>query len=67
MPALTYTLSGFVNGDSASVVTGTASLSTSVTSATKSGRYYINPSQGTLAAQNYDFSYYTSGALTVTH
>ena len=67
VPALTYTLSGFVNGDSASVVTGTASLSTSVTSATKSGRYYINPSQGTLAAQNYDFSYYTSGALTVTH
>jgi len=64
VPTLTYTITGFVNGDSSSVVTGAASLSTAATSATKAGRYLINTSPGTLAATNYTFGF-ASGVLTV--
>lgn len=65
VPPLTYTISGFVNGDTvASAVTGSPVLTTAVTSATKPGRYYIIPSNGTLTAHNYDF-HAVYGILTV--
>jgi sugar lactone lactonase YvrE len=64
VPALTYTVTGFVNGESASVLTGAPSLTTSVTSATGPGHYAINISPGTLAAQNYAFAL-VKGTLTV--
>jgi hypothetical protein len=54
VPPLTYTINGFVNGDTAaSAVTGAPVLTTSVTSATPKGHYAILLSKGTLAAQNY--------------
>jgi hypothetical protein len=66
IPALTPSLSGFVNGDTASVVTGAANLSTSATSTSGVGVYPITVAAGTLAAANYDFPNLVSGTLTVT-
>ena len=62
LPALSYTYSGLVNGDTASVFSGT--LATTGTAASGVGSYPI--SQGTLAAgSNYSISF-TDGTLTVT-
>ena len=55
-PALTYTLSGFVNGDGAGVVSGAAVLSTTATTASAIGPYAISVAAGTLAASDYSFS-----------
>jgi uncharacterized cupin superfamily protein len=63
--AFTATLSGFVNGESSSVVTGTASFSGTAVGAVNAGMYTITPSQGTLAATNYDFTSFVDGALTI--
>ena len=52
---LEYKLSGFVNGDTASVVTGAPILSTTVTPTTPRGTYPISVQVGTLTAQNYKF------------
>jgi hypothetical protein len=64
-PAFTYTLSGFVNGDTASVVTGSASCTTTATAASPTGTYPITCTQGTLASANYTFAF-VAGTLTVT-
>jgi len=64
-PALTNSITGFVNSDSSSVVTGSAALSTTATSSSPVGSYPITAAQGTLAASNYTFSY-VNGTLTVT-
>jgi hypothetical protein len=50
-----YSLTGFLNGDTASVVTGAPTLSTTVTAATPVGSYYIQVGAGTLIAANYSF------------
>ncbi len=63
-PAFTYTITGFVNGDTQSVVTGTASCSTTATAASAAGAYPITCTQGTLAAANYTFVF-APGTLTV--
>ena len=61
MPALTYSESGLVNGDTGIVFTGT--LATSATAASSVGTYVIV--QGSLsAAPNYDIAF-TSGTLSV--
>jgi hypothetical protein len=66
VPALTYKLSGFVNGDTqASATTGAPKLTTTATSASPAGSYPIKIAVGTLAAKKYSFSY-VSGTLTVT-
>ena len=64
-PPLTYTLSGLVNGDTASVVSGAPSLSTTATINSASGQYPIAIAVGTLSASNYDFIT-VGGTLTVT-
>jgi hypothetical protein len=64
-PAFTYTLSGFVNGDTASVVTGSASCTSTATPASPAGTYPIVCTQGTLATPNYTFTF-VAGTLTVT-
>ncbi len=64
LPALTYAYSGFVNGDTAAVISGAPALSTTATSASGAGSYHITVSQGTLAAANYDFLY-VNGTLTI--
>ncbi|MEI8090525.1 MAG: MBG domain-containing protein [Opitutaceae bacterium] len=64
-PAFTATLSGFVNGDTATAVTGAAVLLTSATSTSPAGTYPITPALGTLAASNYAFNTFTAGTLSV--
>lgn len=56
VPTLAYKISGFVNGDSASVVTGSPDLSTTATSSSPVGNYPITVAQGTLSAANYAFA-----------
>ena len=56
-----YTLTGFLNGDTASVVSGAPALSTTVTSRTPVGFYRIGVEVGTLSAKNYDFLTYSNG------
>ena len=66
IPTLTATLTGFKNGDTASVVSGAAALSTAATASSAVGSYAITASAGSLAAANYDFRF-TAGTLTVTN
>ncbi|HWQ32720.1 MAG TPA: MBG domain-containing protein, partial [Blastocatellia bacterium] len=63
-PALTYTYSGFVNGDTASVISGTPSLSTTATSGSPVGAYPITVDVSGLSAANYSFAA-SNGALIV--
>ncbi len=64
LPSLTYNYSGFVNGDTSSVVSGIPALSTTATTGSNAGSYPITVMTGTLAAANYDFLY-VSGTLTI--
>jgi len=64
-PTLTYTMNGFVNGDSSSVVSGAPALSTSASTGSGVGGYPITVSAGTLAAANYTFTL-ENGTLSVT-
>jgi sugar lactone lactonase YvrE len=64
LPTLTYTITGFVNGDTQSVVSGTPVLSTTATRTSPPGVYPITISTGTLAAQNYTFTF-VNGTLTL--
>src|SRR5207245_8070752 len=54
-PALTATITGYVNGDTASVVSGTPALSTVGTPSSAVGNYPITAAQGTLSAPDYAF------------
>jgi VCBS repeat-containing protein len=66
LPALTYTMTGFVNGDTqAGATTGQPSLSTTATSSSPAGAYPITITPGTLAAANYSFTF-ANGTLTIT-
>ncbi|MGO4213891.1 MBG domain-containing protein, partial [Terriglobus sp. YAF25] len=64
IPAYTSAITGFVNGESQSVVTGTASLTTSPAAPTNAGTYTITAAAGTLAAANYSFNF-VNGSLTI--
>jgi hypothetical protein len=64
-PTFTPSYSGFVNGDTSSVLTGAPSLTTTATSTSAPGSYTITAAAGTLAASNYTFSF-VNGTLTVT-
>src|SRR5207253_2857349 len=64
-PTLTDTITGFVNGDSAAVVSGAAALGTTATANSGVGGYAITAAQGSLSAANYSFAF-ASGTLSVT-
>jgi hypothetical protein len=64
-PTLTSAFSGFVNGDTAAVVTGSASLTTTATPGSSVGSYAITAAKGTLSAVNYTFAC-VGNSLTVT-
>jgi hypothetical protein len=66
VPALTDTITGFVNGDTAAVVGGAPGLTTTATSASGVGSYAIAAAPGTLAAANYNFPTLVAGTLRVT-
>ena len=64
LPALTYTITGFVNGDTTAVVSGTATETTTATTSSGPGAYPITFSTEALTAANYTFNY-VSGTLTI--
>ena len=64
-PSFTYSISGFVNGDTFSVLSGAPSLTTTATSTSAPGSYPIAAAAGTLSATNYSFNF-VAGTLTVT-
>jgi hypothetical protein len=66
-PSFSYSLVGFVNGDTASVASGAPVISTAATplSPVSGSPYAINIALGTLTAANYNFGF-ASGGLTVT-
>jgi autotransporter-associated beta strand protein len=66
-PNFTASYSGFVNGDTVSVIQSTPSFSTSATSGSSvaGSPYSITVTNGTLSATNYSFSF-VSGQLTIT-
>ena len=63
-PALTATITGFVNDENPSVLAGVPELSTVATPSSPPADYPITTSIGTLSATNYDFST-ADGTLTV--
>ncbi len=63
-PSFTATITGFVGGDTAAVVSGAASLTTTATAISPMGNYPISAAPGTLAAANYNFAF-VSGTLTI--
>ena len=65
-PTLTVIYSGFVNSETASVLSGSSSLSTTATvsSSVAGGPYAITVTAGTLSAANYSFTF-VNGNLTV--
>jgi streptogramin lyase len=65
LPSLAATITGFVNGDPQTVVTGVPAVTTTATSSSPAGTYPITATLGTLAAANYSFTFGT-GTLTVT-
>jgi hypothetical protein len=64
-PAFSYSITGYVNNDSASVVSGTPALSTTATASSAPGSYPITADVSSLSAANYTFQA-VAGTLTVT-
>jgi hypothetical protein len=64
-PLLTYQATGFVNGDTSSVLTGTAALGTSALLNSPAGMYPITIAQGTLGAPSYYNFDFLAGTITV--
>jgi hypothetical protein len=66
LPTLTAQYTGFFNGDTlGTATTGHPRITTSATASSPSGSYPIDIAQGTLASNNYSFTF-VNGTLTVT-
>ncbi len=65
LPALTYSIAGFVNGETSSVVYGVPSLTTTATASSSVGSYPIAASTGTLSAANYTFSFVNGASISI--
>jgi sugar lactone lactonase YvrE len=64
LPTFTASYSGFENGDTASVLSGSPLFSTTATDSSPAGTYPITVTQGALSDSNYTFSF-VSGTLSV--
>src|SRR6185437_15277386 len=64
-PAFAFSITGFVNGETSAVLTGSPVCTTAADPTTAVGTYPITCTQGTLSAQNYTFTF-VSGALNIT-
>ena len=64
IPKFTYGASGYLNGDTASSLTGSPSETSTATKGSAVGTYTITITQGTLAATNYSFQF-VNGTLTI--
>src|SRR5439155_428595 len=68
-PTFTVTITGFVNGETLAVVSGSPIFSgtgPSSTATTTVGNYVITSALGTLSATNYDFTPFVNGTLHIT-
>ena len=65
IPAFAYTITGFQYSETSSVISGTATFTTTATTASAAGTYPITETASTLSAANYSFTY-ISGTLTLT-
>jgi len=65
LPALTYGVTGFVNGDSVSVLSNAPNETTTATVGSDVGPYPITITAGALSAANYSFQF-VNGTLTIT-
>jgi hypothetical protein len=65
LPTLAYTVTGFVDGDTQAVVSGSPLLTTTATSDSPIGQYPITVAVGTLSAANYTFNPVLGGTLTI--
>ncbi|HKI17911.1 MAG TPA: tail fiber protein, partial [Isosphaeraceae bacterium] len=65
VPTPTATYSGFVNGDTAAVISGSPTFSGLPSTSSPAGIYTITPSTSGLSAANYDFPYTVSATLNV--
>ena len=65
-PTLTSGYAGFLNGDTASILSGAPSVATTATATSSTGSYPITATTGTLAAANYSFNF-VNGTLTITN
>jgi len=65
-PTLIASITGFVNGETISVVSGAPSLTTTAISTSPVGTYPITAAAGTLAATNYSFTSFVNSILTIT-
>jgi len=63
-PVFTASYSGFVNGDTNTVLSGAPNLTTSAATNSPVGGYVITATNGTLSATNYSFIF-TNGTLTI--
>ena len=63
-PPLTYTITGFVNNETAAVISGTPDCTTTANPASPLGPYPITCTVGTLSATNYEFVF-VAGTLNV--
>jgi hypothetical protein len=64
-PPFGFSISGFVDGESAAVISGAAALTTSAVAESPSGTYPIAVAVGSLRAENYVFSRFVPGSLVV--
>jgi len=64
-PTFTETISGFVNGENRSVISGSALASSAATEGTPVGTAVVSANAGNLSASNYIFNYLVDGALTI--
>jgi sugar lactone lactonase YvrE len=64
-PTFAYSITGFVNGDTQSVVGGAPNLSTTAAPGSTPGAYPITPAAGSLSAASYTFQF-VPGTLTIT-
>lgn len=65
IPALTFTFTGLVNGDTSASFSGAPTETTSAAKGSAAGSYPITIAQGSLANSNYAFTF-KSGTLTIT-
>jgi hypothetical protein len=65
LPKLTYTVTGYVHGDTSSVVSGAPGETTTAKQGSAAGKYPITVTYGTLTATNYGFDL-RNGTLTIT-
>jgi hypothetical protein len=62
--SLSYTITGFQNGDTTAVVSGTPALSSQASLSSPPGTYTVTATQGTLSTANYVFTF-VPGSMTV--